>query len=129
MSYHFRYGDQLLLSNVEAKKYLHLSEDVESPVSRNMEASLCDYDEKRGPCEEDEWVVELAESSQDDYWRVGEIVRLRHKETQAFLCAHKRKIQENDDYEVYGQKLRLNSSSPQTKPKEEASSAPKSSKH
>lgn len=93
MSYHFRYGDQLLLSNVEAKKYLHLSEDVESPVSKNMEASLCDLDEKRGPCDEDEWVVELAESSQDDYWRVGEIVRLRHKETQAFLCAHKRKIQ------------------------------------
>lgn len=102
---------------------------MESPISKNMEVSLCDYDEKRGPCDEDEWIVELAESSQDDYWRVGEIVRLRHKETQAFLCAHKRKIQENDDYEVYGQKLRLNSNSAsQSKPKEESSPL-KTNKH
>jgi hypothetical protein len=129
MSYHFRYGDDLLLSNVEVKKYLHLSEDVESPISRNLEVSLCDQDARRDPCDEDEWVVELAESSQDDYWRVGEIVRIRNKLTAAYLCSHRRKIQDNDDYEVYGQKLRPAHSSPQGSKGKEESPPQKTQKH
>jgi hypothetical protein len=105
MSYHFRYGDELLISNVETKKCLHLSDGIDSPVSKNMEASLCDQADR--PCSEDLWIVERADSSQDDYWRVGELVRLRNKESTAFLCSHRRKVQENDDYEVFGQRLKL----------------------
>jgi dolichyl-phosphate-mannose--protein O-mannosyl transferase len=69
MSYHFRYGDELLLSHADTRKCLHLSEEVESPVSKNMEVSLCDESERC--CSEDVWLVERADNSQDDYWRVG----------------------------------------------------------
>jgi len=30
LSYHFQYGDKILLSNVSAKKYLHVTEDFPS---------------------------------------------------------------------------------------------------
>lgn len=70
-----------------------------------MEVSLCDADERY--CAEDVWIVERAESSQDDYWRVGEVIRVKSRDATAYLCSHRRKIQENDDYEVYAQKLRV----------------------
>lgn len=104
MSYHFRYGDELLISNVDTKKCLHLSDDIDSPVSKNMEVSLCDESDR--PCSEDFWIVERADSSQDDYWRVGELVRFKNKNTAAYLCSHRRKVQENDDYEVFGQRMK-----------------------
>lgn len=91
MSYHFRYDDQILLSNVDTKKCVHLSEDIESPVSKNMEVSLCDQADR--PCIEDLWIVQRADSSQDDYWRVGELVRFRNRDSGAFLCSHRRKMQ------------------------------------
>jgi len=38
-----------VLSNVYAKKYLHLTVDAESQVSRKMEVSLCDVGNEKPP--------------------------------------------------------------------------------
>lgn len=42
VSYHFQYGDKILLSNVSFKKYLHATNDFDSEVSKNTEVSLCE---------------------------------------------------------------------------------------
>jgi hypothetical protein len=51
MAYHFKYNDELLLTNSIHNKNLHLSQDVESPVSKNMEVSLCETNKEK-PTEE-----------------------------------------------------------------------------
>ena len=53
LSYHFQYGDKILLSNVTAKKYLHVTEDFHSEVSKNYEVSLCENGEGHAGCVED----------------------------------------------------------------------------
>lgn len=60
-----------------------------------MEISLCEYGNEQSAEAGDEWVVEAADNVQDDYWRVGEIVRFKNKITEAYLCSHKRKMKEN----------------------------------
>lgn len=68
---------------------------------------------------EDEWIIEPVDTSQDEYWRVGELIRIKNKLNSSYLCSHKRKIKENDDYEVYGLKSKtdINTSSPELKTK------------
>lgn len=60
MSYHFKYGDEIVLKNVQTKKMLHLDEDFESPSSKNIEVSLCEQEDGKNPCYEDQWIVEIA---------------------------------------------------------------------
>jgi hypothetical protein len=45
------------LSNVTAKKYLHVTEDFHSEVSKNYEVSLCENGEGHAGCVEDEWEI------------------------------------------------------------------------
>ena len=45
---------------------------------------------------QEEWFVECVEESTDEFWRVGELIVIRNKDTSGYLCAHKKKLREND---------------------------------
>jgi hypothetical protein len=71
LSYHFQYGDKILLRNISEGKFLQCS-DYPSEVSKNLEVSLCERGEKgmtNHPY--DEWEVTSASTTHDSYWRVG----------------------------------------------------------
>lgn len=57
ITYHFRYGDSILLSNTKMRKYLHASEEYESEITKNYEVSVCDNGAGSAHCAEDEWII------------------------------------------------------------------------
>ena len=78
LSYHFQYGDTIWLSNVSAKKYLHVTDEFPSEISKNREVSLCENGEGLPGCVEDEWEVVKTTTTYDSYWRVGEQIKLKN---------------------------------------------------
>ena len=69
-----------------------------------MEVSLR---ENGGRYEPQEWIIQLMEDSSDEFWKVGELIMIKNKVTSLYLCSHKKKIKENDQYEVFGQRGKL----------------------
>lgn len=67
-AYHFKYNDPILLCHSLGQKYLHISVEYESQIAKKMEISLSELSWKTNL---EEWVVESAEDTVDDYWRVG----------------------------------------------------------
>ena len=65
-----------------------------------MEISLSEISWKSN---QEEWIIESTQDASDQYWRVGESFLIRNKDASAYLCAHKRRLKENDEYEVFGQ--------------------------
>lgn len=97
LSYHFQYGDRILLSSVTAKKYLHTTEDFASEASKNHEVSLCENGEGHPGCVEDEWEVEKTAVATDSYWRVGEFIKLKNVHFDSYLASHHKKLRESGD--------------------------------
>ena len=61
----------ILLNSTVAKKYLHVTSEFESEISKNYEVSLCDNGDGGPSCAEDEWIIKKVSNTQDNYWRVG----------------------------------------------------------
>lgn len=75
-----------------SKKYLHVTSDFDSEVSKNLEVSLCENGEGGPNCDEDAWVVKNVGSSYDGYWRVGEQIKIESAVFGKPLCSHSRRL-------------------------------------
>ena len=104
VSYHFQYGNSILLTSVAFKKYLHATNDFESEVSKNIEVSLCENGDGGRNCQEDVWKVTPFGSSYDDYWRVGEQIKIESVLYAKPLCSHSKRLRESGDNEIFVKK-------------------------
>lgn len=96
----FKNGDLIVLTHSVSKKNIHTADEYDSPISQQCEVSACMNSEAATCCPEDEWKVELVEG-RDQYWRVGDIIRLINVRTGKYLCTHKKQLEENKEYEVF----------------------------
>ena len=73
-------------------------------MSKNIEVSLCENGDGGPNCQEDVWKVTPVGSTYDEYWRVGEQIKI---ESVAFgnpLCSHNKRLRESGENEVYVKK-------------------------
>eukprot|EP00741_Cyanophora_paradoxa_P019206 tig00000215_g18542.t1 len=75
-------GTKIRLEHLNTKKNLH-SHDYQSPISRNYECSA--FGDSGVGDQNDDWIVEAADRSSDQFWKRGASIRLRHVVTNYYL--------------------------------------------